>query len=241
MAYLYGSGTLLYGTSGGLRISATAAWTPAALSPLAWYRMDSIQTLGSNVTGATDLSGNGRHATQTTVASQPTVSTCAGLNGAAAIACNNTGLIIPAYTLPTPCTIFMAGEISATPGGQYAWLYCSDSVYGVQSSRFGTYNADFAASGMPTIGTAPVSFVGLWYVDSMGVGGVRIRINGTTYVSTAGVVGALGVYGIGWRPGTPTQSVSCKVSEICSIPGTLAGSGLSNLSSYSQSLYNKTF
>lgn len=242
MALLTGPCHLVTPTGGGgFRAQSAVDWSPNSLSPLARYRMDLANlTLSPNVSALADISGNGRHGSQVTIGEQATTGVIVGLNNAPAIVCNNSGVILPTYTLPTPCTVFLAGEISATPG-QYAWLYGADAVYGVQSGRLGTYNADFSASGMPLIGTAPVPFVALYFVDSMGAGGVRIRVNGVTYVSTAGVVGALGVYSIGYRPGTPTQSVACKVAEVCPVPGTLSGSPLASLSAYSIARYGRSF
>lgn len=56
------------------KTAGTPAWTPAMLSPISWYRADTVVTSGSNVTQWTDKSGNGHHATVTTGTSPTSVS-----------------------------------------------------------------------------------------------------------------------------------------------------------------------
>ena len=216
----------------------SAIWSPSALSPLEWYRMDLANiTLSPNVSALADLSGNGRHAMQTTSGEQPTTGTIAGLNNAPCIVCNNTGLLLPAYSLPSPCTIMIAAEMSATPG-QYGWYYCSDGVYGISSGKYGAYNC--AQASQPLIGAAPAPAVILYYVDAYAEAGLRIRTGGTTYAST-GILAKLSVYSLGYHPALPTQSVSCKIAEIIVAPGTLTGSPLASLSAYALARYGRSF
>ena len=217
----------------------SAIWSPSALSPLEWYRMDLTNiTLSPKVSALADLSGNGRHAQQATAGEQPVTGTIVGLNNAPAIVCNSTGLTRPTYSPPTPYTLFVAAEISAGPP-QYAWLYCADGMYGCANGKYGTYNAVFST--MPTIGTAPVPIVLLFYVDALTIaGGLRVRYGGTTYTSSSGGIAPQGVYTLGYRL-AGGQSVSCKIAETIVIPGTLTGAPLTSLSAYSTARYGMTF
>lgn len=223
---------------GGFRAQSATVWSPSSLSPLEWYKMDLANlTLSPNVSALADLSGNGRHGSQVTIGEQASTGVIVGLNNAPCIVCNNTGIILPSYSLPTPCTVFLAGEVSATPG-QFGWLYSADGVYGVTSSKYGMYNCTSASQ--PIMGTAPTAFVALFFVDSYTEGGLRVRYGGTTYATT-GIPAKLGVYAIGYRPAVPAQNVANKVAEAIAIPGTLSGAPLTALSNYSMALYGKTF
>lgn len=214
------------------------AWSPSALSPLEWYRMDLANlTLAPKVSAVADLSGNGRHATQSTAGEQPVTGTIAGLKNAPCIVCNNTGLLLPTYTIPAPSTVMIAGEVSATPG-QYGWFYCQDALFGVFNGKYGVPNSVTATA--PGIGTPPVPIVVLYYLDSYSAGGLRIAFSGTTYPSTSTPAG-FGAYSIGYRPGLPAQSMSCKIAEVIAIPGTLSGAGLTSLSAYALARYGMSF
>lgn len=98
------------------------AWTPADLSPQAWYDADDASTFtyssGSVVEQWDDKSGNGYHLLQTTVANQPSRS--GTINSRSAVVFDGTDdsmLSTPAFTAPSkPFTILAVARNTATSG-----------------------------------------------------------------------------------------------------------------------------
>lgn len=86
-------------------------WTPAELSPLAWYRSDSV--VGSPVSTWTDLSGNGYHATGSGSA-RPTISAGA-LNGCDALVFSDAvpSLLSVSIPIPTNGSVIIVGNLTS--------------------------------------------------------------------------------------------------------------------------------
>jgi hypothetical protein len=94
-------------------------WTPKRLSPLAWWRADVVDLVGSKVAAMPDQSGNGAHLLQTTDSLRPTyVSSVAGRKGQPCIETTSAGQLLTAagVTLPREVALWVVTGTIATQG-----------------------------------------------------------------------------------------------------------------------------
>lgn len=122
-----------------------ASWTPASLSPTAWYKADSGVTLnGSTVSAWADQSGNGNNLSQATAANQPTFES-AGLNSRASILFDGTNDSLASANVDLTGT----GALSAFVVLQQTSLTNSTYYFLTQSAAFTNVfamNANFNGS-----------------------------------------------------------------------------------------------
>jgi len=104
---------------------AAGAWTPKRLQPLAWWRADVVDLVGSKVAAWPDRSGNGVHLVQTNDVIRPTrVASVAGRKNKPCIEATATGQLLTAagVTLPREIAIWVVTGTIATQGFAFTHL-----------------------------------------------------------------------------------------------------------------------
>lgn len=193
--------------------STGSAWSPARLftasEPGIAYDLtdktklyqDSARTTlvsanGDPIGSATDLSGNGKHASQATTASKPLFQGYADFDGVddnlatAAINFTNTGVmtVVASIRKGSDATLGLLAELGT--GGQAGSFFVSAPTSAGQP----TYGANYtgATSGRTQVSAASYAAPHLAVVNSSGIlatGEIELRVNGTLTESTAGVGG----------------------------------------------------
>ena len=124
-------------------------WTPAALgSSLAlWLDADDFSTItlnGSTVSQWDDKSGNGRHASQATLSSQPTY-TANGLNGKPAILFNGTSTFMDVPSLVMTGQNWTFITVASMSGSTQRYARLASAVRSVGSGGSGADHNDSAS------------------------------------------------------------------------------------------------
>jgi hypothetical protein len=126
-----------------INTSNVRAWTPAELSPAAWYAADDASTITESagaVSQWNDKSGNGNHAVQSTASLQP-ITGATNLNGLNVIDFTDDGLDVSYSTLAQP--YFMMAVLSVSTGS-YAW----DGKDGAHRHAYYNVGSDTSAEGV---------------------------------------------------------------------------------------------
>lgn len=131
------AGPFFFGQQGALT-SASSQWTPASLSGLQlWYDMSTLSgSNGAPVGSLTDLSGNGRNASQGTLAKQPTLATAAqnGRNGLRGDGVDDN--ISVSLTVARPYTVVLVYRVASNTGRTLSGV----SVGGADNWLLGSHN-----------------------------------------------------------------------------------------------------
>lgn len=167
------------------RIGAVALWLDGTVR-------SSLTLNGTTVSQWNDLSGNGRHATQTTAASQP--SATATINGRAAVGGNNGWMTIAATPLVFPATVLIAGQ---APNGNTAFFQVGavNGAYSMLSSTISSAerisarrSSSFQSTATHPAATRAAVYAGLYgaILSRMVVDGVAATDNASSFTPTAG-------------------------------------------------------
>ena len=138
-----------------LNISTPVNFDPSALSGLVgWWNADNVTLNGGTVSGMTDLSGLGKHLTQTNAAAQPThnatglnghgTMTFSSIHGLGVTGRNLTPNIVNSvhyYTVYKSTSTGYSHYVFGQNNGIYNWMYTSHySTLGMLTAKKGAFN-----------------------------------------------------------------------------------------------------
>lgn len=227
-------------------VTPSAPFSPSSLSGLqAWYdagQISGVTTDGAAVASWTDLSGNGRHATQATAGMQPVLKTGAnGIGGAPVVRFDGTDdwLKTASFALAQPLTAVLIYKPRAHPsstrqvlaeGAGFDRIFAHTSG-GNPSMTFGTAlgGTQFLTLGTPRIVRCIAN----------GASSSMVFDNGKGTTSAAGNVGAGAIAGglqIGGENGSGFAP-SCDVAEVILYNRVLTAPELANLEGYLSEKY----
>ncbi len=127
------------GLGAGLSVVLAPPWTPASVSPYAWYDASNAGSItGNPVTALADLSGNGHTLTAIGAGGPSTGANTIGGRNALTVG-NPQGLAVSGVTsLTQPFTILWVYQVTNTAGSRLLDS-ANRAIIGVDSSQFGIY------------------------------------------------------------------------------------------------------
>lgn len=212
-------------------------WTPAALGSLLalWLDADDSSTItlnGSTVSQWNDKSGNGRHVSQATAASQPTY-TVNGLNGQSVLTFDGINDFLNAnFSLPT-ATFALVGSLTQNSANIYyplGFQTTTGAGYfaggGFLGQRSGMFNGSVILTAPQTV-TLDSPFIG---VGGFSAAGMLVGFNGNTPASDPATL-SMNTLLIGAR-GDAAFPFSGPISEVVFTSTTLSTADRQRLEGY---------
>lgn len=214
-------------------VPSAVAFTPADLSPAFWYdasNSGSITLNGSNVSQWNDLSGNSRHLTQGTAASQPAY-VSAGQNGLNIVTFDGVDDALSRATTPAlsqPFSIWMAMKFTTVTAG-YRPISSGSTVQVLLSGSNLQLFAGTSATAAGTESTTAVVY-GMVFNGSTSIlrrNGVADANSGSLAVSTGSIAGL----SLASRGGTAFFS-ALSVFEVVGVAGQISAGSMTSLEAY---------